>query len=63
MDVSVGIMAFNEEGNISRLLEALLNQDIEEIRIKEVIVVSDGSTDKTDEIIARFMKKVIYNKL
>jgi len=63
MDVSVGIMAFNEEKNIGRLLEALLNQNLEETRIKEIIVVSDGSTDETDEIATRFMKKSKIIKL
>jgi len=57
MDVSVGIMAFNEEQNIGRLLKALLSQKLNQIKIKEIIVVSDGSTDKTNEIVRKFMKK------
>ena len=57
MDISIGIMAFNEEKNISRLLEALLNQELKKVKIKEIIVVSDGSIDKTNEIVRKFMKK------
>ena len=57
MDVSVGIMAFNEEKNIGRLLKALLSQELKKIRIKEIIVVSEGSIDKTDEIVRKFMKE------
>jgi len=63
MDVSVGIMAFNEEKNIGRLLKALLSQEFKKVKIKEIIVVSDGSTDKTDEIVRRFMKKSKIVKL
>ncbi len=57
MDISIGIMAFNEEKNISRLLEALLNQELKKVKIKEIIVVSDGSTDKTNEIVKKFARK------
>jgi len=57
MDVSVGIMAFNEEKNIGRLLKALLSQKLKKVRIKEIIVVSEGSTDKTNKIVEKFAKK------
>ena len=57
MNISVGIMAFNEEKNIGRLLKALLSQELKKIRIKEIIVVSEGSIDKTDEIVRKFMKE------
>ena len=50
-------MAYNEEKNIGKLLNALLNQKLNQIKIKEIVVVSDGSTDKTDEIVRIFMKK------
>ena len=55
MDISVGIMAFNEEKNIGRLLKAILSQKLNQIKITEIIVVSDGSTDKTDEIVKNFV--------
>ena len=57
MNISIGIMAFNEEKNISRLLKALLSQKLKKVRIKEIIVVSDGSTDETNEIVRKFMKE------
>jgi len=57
MNISVGIMAFNEEKNIGKLLKAILSQKLKKIKIKEIVVVSDGSTDKTDKIIRSFMKK------
>jgi cellulose synthase/poly-beta-1,6-N-acetylglucosamine synthase-like glycosyltransferase len=57
ISVSIGICAYNEEKNIGRLLEALLNQRTEKIKIKEIIVVSSGSTDRTDEIVREFSDK------
>lgn len=63
MDISVGIMAFNEEKNIGRLLKTLLSQELKKVKIKEIVVVSDGSTDKTDGIVRRFMKKSKIIKL
>ena len=49
LEVSVGIPAFNEEANIRNLLESLLSQRGENFVLKEIIVFSDGSTDKTVE--------------
>ena len=48
---SVGVMAYNEERNIGRLLEALVGQKLSNASITEIIVVSSGSTDRTDEIV------------
>lgn len=56
ISVSIGICAYNEEKNIGKLLKALLNQKTKLIKIKEIIVVSSGSTDKTDEIVTEFSK-------
>ena len=57
IDVSIGIFVYNEERNIANLLNSLLNQFLEEVRIKEIIVVSSGSTDKTNDIVKHFSKK------
>jgi biofilm PGA synthesis N-glycosyltransferase PgaC len=51
---SVGIMAHNEENNIGDLLKQLLDQKLSEIAISEVLVISSGSTDKTNEIVQSF---------
>ncbi len=51
MITSVGIPAFNEEENIGQLLNALMVQNENAVRIKEIIVVSSGSTDRTDAIV------------
>lgn len=48
--VTVVISAFNEEREIERTVVNKLSQDYPSDRV-EVIVVSDGSTDRTDEIV------------
>lgn len=54
MKASIGIMAYNEEANIGNLLKTLLNQKLD--FVKEIIVVNDGSTDKTAGIVQKFLK-------
>ena len=54
MDVSIGIMAYNEEKNIGNLLKTLLKQNLS--FVKEIIVVNSGSTDKTAKIVKKFTK-------
>src|SRR5436309_8945604 len=49
---SVGIMAHNEEANISRTVQAVLQQQGPILRIEEVIVVASGCTDRTVAIVA-----------
>jgi len=54
---SIGVMAFNEELNIGRLLDALLSQSLKHVVIDEIIVVSSGSTDGTDKIVLEYADK------
>jgi biofilm PGA synthesis N-glycosyltransferase PgaC len=54
--ISIGITAYNEEGNIARLLNALLKQKTSEIGINEIIVISSGSTDRTNTIVEGFLQ-------
>lgn len=54
MEASIGIMAYNEEKNISNLLQELLKQKLS--FVKEIVVVNDGSTDKTAGIVKKFLK-------
>jgi cellulose synthase/poly-beta-1,6-N-acetylglucosamine synthase-like glycosyltransferase len=52
---SIGIMAYNEEENIGKLLDALLHQELSEIEIIEIIVVCSGCTDNTENIVQEFI--------
>ncbi len=56
--VSVVIYANNDSEQLEKNLGAILDQDYPEF---EVIVVNDGSTDETDEILSRF--EVKYHNL
>ena len=47
--VSIGIPAFNEEANIGFLLKDLLKQNQKNFVFHQIIISSDGSTDKTIE--------------
>lgn len=49
INISVGIPAYNESANIKKLLRSIISQKEIGYELLEVIVVSDGSTDKTDE--------------
>jgi len=47
--ISIGIPAYNEETNIQNLLNSIREQKEENFSLKEILVVSDGSSDKTEE--------------
>ena len=59
LELSIAIPAYNEEENIERTLRLLLAQDISSlpVHLKEIIVVSDGSTDRTDEIVQKITRE------
>lgn len=54
--VSVIIGAYNEEDTIARTLQSLLGQTMGDF---EIIVVDDGSTDETAEVVAEFTDRRI----
>ncbi|MBI2629012.1 glycosyltransferase family 2 protein [Candidatus Pacearchaeota archaeon] len=56
--VSVIIPTYNEEYDIEYCLKSLGNQSLKNI---EIIVVDDGSTDKTREIVKKFSKVKLIN--
>jgi glycosyltransferase involved in cell wall biosynthesis len=49
--ISVGVMAYNEEQIIIECLNSLRNQQLSMGEIKEIVVVSSGSTDRTNELV------------
>lgn len=54
IDVSVIVPAYNAEKYISECLDSLLAQSLKTI---EIVIVDDGSTDKTREIVLEYQKK------
>lgn len=63
-DISFIVVAHNEEKTISRCLDSIVKQ--ENIGDYEIVVVDDGSTDKTAQMVLEFQKKdqrVIFRQL
>jgi poly-beta-1,6-N-acetyl-D-glucosamine synthase len=52
---SVGITAYNEQANIGRLLQSMIDQRLYEVEISQIIVVASGCTDRTEEIVREYM--------
>jgi len=50
---AIGIMAYNEEANIGRLLDSILSQTASE-RITRIVVVASGCTDQTCSIVTSY---------
>ncbi len=56
LSCSLGIMAYNEGQNIGNLLERVTSEEYPDVVIDEIIVVSSGSTDATNEIVDYYVK-------
>ncbi len=54
---SIGVFAYNEEKNIGKLLDALLNQNLKNVEIQEILVVSSACSDNTDNIVRSYANK------
>lgn len=54
---SIGITAHNEEANIGQLLQCMLDQQLQIVEPREIIVVSSGSTDRTEAIVREYMRR------
>lgn len=53
--VSVVVPAYNSESYIKKCLDSILNQTFKDV---EIIVVNNGSTDKTEDIVKSYKNKV-----
>jgi glycosyltransferase involved in cell wall biosynthesis len=53
----IGIPVYNEEQNIYKLLESIVSQRSSLYYLKQIIIVNDGSTDKTLYEIERFKEE------
>ncbi len=65
MKVSVGVCAYNEGRNIGRCLESVLAQRMASAELIEVLVISSGSTDDTDDVVRSFSardRKVVLHR-
>ena len=58
--VTIGITSFNAEKNIERCILSALNQTYKNT---EIIIIDDGSTDKTKVILAKNKKKYSKKKI
>jgi len=58
--VTIGIPAYNEEANIGKLIKSLLSQKQESFVLEKIIVVSDGSTDKTEGMVLAIRNPKIH---
>lgn len=56
LTVTIGIPTLNEEKNIIHLLQQIEKQKKNNFTLDEIIVYSDGSTDKTNEKVTLFAK-------
>ena len=52
MKISVALCTYNGEKFIERQLESIFNQSL---AVSEIIICDDNSTDKTDEVISKFI--------
>jgi len=59
--VSVIVPAYNEEKNIARLIESLLDLDYPK-EILEIIIIDNNSNDRTKEIIKQYPVKLLEEK-
>ncbi len=48
---SMGIMAYNEEANVGRLLQEVVSQRTAKVTVSEIVVVASGCTDRTEAIV------------
>ena len=59
VSVTIAIPAYNEEKNIVQLLTKLCLQSYKGLSLQEIIVVSDGSSDKTNSLVKSIRNKKI----
>lgn len=57
--VTVLITAYNEEEKIERCIDSIFNQSFQNF---EILLINDGSTDNTDDIVKRIVKEKDINK-
>jgi glycosyltransferase involved in cell wall biosynthesis len=62
--LSIVVPVYNEENNIGILIEKLKNLDLSISNFKkEIIIINDGSTDKSASIIGKFDEIIVINQV
>ncbi len=64
IQLTIGISAYNEAGNIGSLISSILGQKDKTFNLKQIVIVSDGSTDATVRVVRSFKNpkiKVLIN--
>src|SRR3989344_1267869 len=61
--LTIGVPACNEEMNIGNLLSSIFSQTQNHFKLAKVIVIADGCTDRTEEIVKSFQIKFPIVKL
>lgn len=56
--ITIAIPAYNEEGNIRNMIESLIKQNIDGLTIDKIIILSDGSTDRTTPIVKTLQQRI-----
>ncbi|MCP4166495.1 MAG: glycosyltransferase [Chloroflexi bacterium] len=54
---SVCVTAYNEEANIGKLLDSMLDQLLFEVEISEIVIVASACSDRTVPIVREFMDR------
>lgn len=57
LECDIGVMAHNEEKNIGHLLQALISQKNQKVKIDHIFVVASGCTDNTVQIVQDYAKR------
>ncbi|MCG7844294.1 MAG: glycosyltransferase, partial [Methanomassiliicoccales archaeon] len=58
LTISAGVCAYNEEKNILQCLRSLTAQVLKDKELLEMLVISSGSTDRTDELVRDYSRNV-----
>lgn len=58
LTISAGVCAYNEEKNVLKCLQSLTSQSLHGKDLIEMLVVSSGSTDRTDDIVLDYSRNV-----
>lgn len=54
MKISISLPVYNEEKNIGHLLDSIIGQELKNVIIEDIVVVSSGSSDNTENIVNDF---------